>query len=420
MRVFILFINFCLYGIFLFFQQYTIAAENIIKTAPITNNGKKWRIGYRDGGNYYAFNGTLKGVVEGLIQLGWIEKDTIPNSIDDDSRSIWKWLGSNAKSKYLDFVDDAYWSDEWSDECIKKNNNSFVEYIKYNNLDLVIAMGTRAAEELNNCSHKINTLIMSSTNPIASELVKGLKLSGISNVHAAFEPALYKRQLIYFYKEVNFKKLGVVYFDSEHGKIFAGIKDIREVANEYNFKVIECLITDNKKKYSIEEGIRYKFIKKSGQINSKEWQEYVDEAVKECHLSLAQDVDSVYITPDLDISEKNINKVIDPLLKYRISTWTSAEMDWDMVQHGVLMSFNRRDYTDIGLFEAKVMAQIFNGSQPGEISQIFHYPKNESILLNLKTAKLIQFNPSWNVLAAARIYDEIKPSIEKEEKNNDQ
>lgn len=417
MRAFILFINFCLYGIFLFFQQYAIAAENIVKTAPITNNGKKWRIGYSETGNYYEFNGILKGVVEGLMQLGWIERDILPKNIDNDSNSIWQYIANNTKSNYLEFVSDAYWSDSLDDE-IKKNNAYFYEKIK--DIDLVITMGERAAKEVSQVSHKIKIMAMSSTDPVALGIVKGVKFSKISNIHAHVEPEIHKKQVSFFYQELKFKKLGVVYFDDEHGMLFSGIKDIREISNKYNFELIECLIK-NSGKVNHSNG---KFIKKittKSPVNSPEWQEAIDKIVEECHENLAPEVDAVYITAYLDVKEKNIEKIIRPLLKYKRPTWASLGMDWDMVQHGVLMSFNRRDYTDIGLFEAKVMAQIFNGSQPGEISQIFHYPKNESILLNLKTAKLIQFNPSWNVLAAAaRIYDEIEPSIEKEEQDNGQ
>ncbi|MCI5159079.1 MAG: hypothetical protein D3906_11730, partial [Candidatus Electrothrix sp. AUS1_2] len=61
------------------------------------------------------------------------------------------------------------------------------------------------------------------------------------------------------------------------------------------------------------------------------------------------------------------------------------------------------------VFQAKVTAQIFHGTPPGEIPQIFQNPGDESISLNLKVAQLIKFNPAWEILAAAEpVYKEIK------------
>ncbi|MCP4365973.1 MAG: hypothetical protein GY800_11850, partial [Planctomycetes bacterium] len=87
---------------------------------------------------------------------------------------------------------------------------------------------------------------------------------------------------------------------------------------------------------------------------------------------------------------------------------------------GALMSFNRPHYLDLGLFQAKVMAQIFRGTPPGEISQIFEDPKSETISLNLETARRIEFNPGWDVIAAAeKIYKEIKqPEIPTNSQNS--
>ncbi len=54
------------------------------------------------------------------------------------------------------------------------------------------------------------------------------------------------------------------------------------------------------------------------------------------------------------------------------------------------------------------MAQILNGTAPGDIRQIYHDPR-ETIAFNLKTAQIIEFNPGLDILAAAdRIYEEIK------------
>ena len=46
-------------------------------STPILNNGNKWRIGYYEGGPYSDDTDTMRTLVKGLIELGWI-KDRNP------------------------------------------------------------------------------------------------------------------------------------------------------------------------------------------------------------------------------------------------------------------------------------------------------------------------------------------------------
>ena len=92
-----------------------------------------------------------------------------------------------------------------------------------------------------------------------------------------------------------------------------------------------------------------------------------------------------------------------------------------MVKYGVLMSLDGADPADIGMFEAKVMAQILRGKKPGEIKQLFDNPKNESITLNLETAEKVQLDLSWEALATAdRVYQKICEKIEDDACNEEE
>ena len=77
---------------------------------------------------------------------------------------------------------------------------------------------------------------------------------------------------------------------------------------------------------------------------------------------------------------------------------------------GLLMSFSRTSFKKVGLFQAAIMANVFNGAKPGDLDQVFEEPLN--ISLNLNTAEIIGYIPSAAVIAAAdeiyynnRIYD---------------
>lgn len=47
--------------------------------SPTTNDGRKWRIGYYEGGQYPDYEVILKATVRGLIALGWMEPLDIPD-----------------------------------------------------------------------------------------------------------------------------------------------------------------------------------------------------------------------------------------------------------------------------------------------------------------------------------------------------
>ena len=55
----------------------------------------------------------------------------------------------------------------------------------------------------------------------------------------------------------------------------------------------------------------------------------------------------------------------------------------------------------MGLFQAAIMANVFNGAQPGDLAQVFEEPLN--ISLNMGTAERIGYIPSATVIAAADI-----------------
>lgn len=62
-------------------QSDLVADEKISLTL---NKGNKWRIGYYEGGPWQDYRESLKAVAEGLMERGWIEKQTLPQvSISD-------------------------------------------------------------------------------------------------------------------------------------------------------------------------------------------------------------------------------------------------------------------------------------------------------------------------------------------------
>jgi ABC-type uncharacterized transport system substrate-binding protein len=97
-------------------------------------------------------------------------------------------------------------------------------------------------------------------------------------------------------------------------------------------------------------------------------------------------------------------RILEPLLEKKIPTFSQAFSD--EVRHGVLLSISLADFSYIGDFYALTIAKIFNGAKPRNLNQIFLNPPK--IAINLKTAQLIGYDPSVDIVGAAdEIFTEI-------------
>lgn len=369
------------------FPYYGSAKENF---SPVLNAGKKWRIGYIQGGDYYEFSGQLKGTVESLGKIGWINPVNIPK--EATGKQLWSWISKNIESNYIEFVYDAFWDNEWINSKREENKKNIYETaVKESYVDLMIVMGTAAGNDISdlykNKGYQINTMVMCANDPVKSEIVKGYTWSGVDHIHAAIEKDKFLNEIDLFHRIVKFKTLGIVYQDTPEKKIYAALDDIKNAARKYNIIIVERKMSEN--------------------YNKKQ---YEDEMIK-FYENLAEQVDAVYVNLYMDETKSEVaflKQLINPMIRHKVATWSQTPKTW-MVKYGVLMGLNGADPADIGMFEAKVMAQILNKSKkPGEISQLFVNPKNEAITLNLETAQKIQLDLSWEALATAdKIYEKI-------------
>jgi ABC-type uncharacterized transport system substrate-binding protein len=352
--------------------------------SPSLNQGHKWRIGYYEGGSYFNYPANLRAIVAGLAELGWIAPMNIPQMNDASaSKPVWDILVRNAKSPYIEFVEDGYWSAQWSEDTRKVMKKMVIDRLNNKkDIDFMIAMGTWAGQDLSNTRHTTPTMAVSVSDPVRSGISVTAKDSGIDHFHAKCNPNRYIRQLRLFHRLVQFKKLGVVYENTPVGRTYAAMDDIYSVAKERNFEVITC---------------ESPFSDIASQISTAK--------TIQCHKTLAQKVDALFVTVHRGIDAKCMNKLVAPLLAEKIPTWSQrgpAE-----VKKGILFSISRGGFKAVGKYHAEVMAQVFNGQKPRHINQIFEDPK--LIAVNIKTAELIDFKIPSGIL---RIADEIYDTIE--------
>jgi len=372
-------------SLFLIWTGASFAGEELFKLEPTKNNGEKWRIGYYEGGAYINYQKQLTETVRGLMQLGWLETADLPKQSGESTDTMWKWLSTEAKSDYIEFVANAHYSALWEKDTRSKVEDEIV--FRLNNdkdIDLMIGMGTWAGKGLANYRHRTNTLVFSTSNPISSGIIKSVEDSGFDHVHVRVDPKRNERQLKVFHEMVGFQKLGVVYEDSLAGRSYAAIDTVEALAKTHNFKIVRCHTkSDTSDKKQAEKGV----------IN--------------CFNELVKKADAIYVTQQGGVNSRSVPSLVKIANEHKIPTFSQSGAG--EVSYGVLASLSRAGYKYVGRFHAETIAKVFNGAQPNQLDQLYEEPPK--IALNLKTAEIIGFDPPIVLLGATdELFDEIQTS----------
>lgn len=348
------------------------------------HQGKRWRVGYYEGGQYADYEIILKATVRGLIKLGWMEPMQMNPHSSGQASAFWRYLVENAKSKYIEFVDDAFYTAGNFDPAVRPQVRSkLVSRLREKrDLDLMIAMGTWAGQDLANNKHRVPTVVESTSDPIGSGIIPSATDSGLDHLHAKVELGRYQRQVELFHDIFRFRKLGLVYEDSREGRTFAGVDAVEEVARARGFEIVRCNTPFNG-------------------VSRKE----AEDGVVQCYERVAEQSDAVYITVHQGVTLTNMPNILNPLIAKRIPTFSM--LGSNEVKRGVLLSVAQANFTYVGQFHAETIARIFNGAKPRDLEQRWVAPAK--VAVNLKTAELIGFKPPADIMLAA---DEIYATIE--------
>jgi ABC-type uncharacterized transport system substrate-binding protein len=347
---------------------------------PVMNNGKPWRIAYYEGGSYTDYADAMKSVIKGLMTLGWIEKDQLPDLKDNLAKPYWEWLVHSAKSPYLMFHDEDAYSADWSEGKRNRIKKELIGKLQQGHIDLVVAMGTWAGQDLANRLHHVPTTVVSTSNPVQAKIIQSAEDSGLDHVTARVDPKRYLRQIRMFHRLVKFRKLGVAFEDTPEGRIYSPIVDLEKVAAERGFDLVLCPFNDT-------------------QVDR-------DKAFKECMEcmdSLSKRADAVYVTSLLAMEER-VDQVADFFRKKKIPTFALNGSKY--VKEGFLLSVSTDEgYRAQGLYDARKIARILNGTHPRDLQQVFPDPLD--IAINMKTARDIGFAVPGSIIRIAHeIYEQ--------------
>ena len=363
--------------IFLSIFSFNHAAE--AGKGPKLNEGKKWRIGYYEGGPNSEYTDTMRTFVKGLVESGWISDLTPPDIIQDTPKPYWEWL-SQCNSPFLLFKKEDSYSANWERKLRIEIREKLLVKLKNGQLDLVIAMGTWAGQDLVNNEHSVPTMVLSTSNPIEAGIVKSADNSGFDHVTARLDSNRYLRQLRMFHRIVGFQKLGIAFENSSDGKIYSAINDVQQVAKERGFKIVSCNV-----------------------IDATSDADLADRSCLDCYRRLVQKVDAVYVTP-LNCVDRPPKEIAEIFKTAGIPSFSMVGSKF--VRMGIMLSISSDSgYTELGRYNAWKFGEILNGTRPVMLKQVFEDPLD--IAVNLKTAKSIGFDmPDSIIRIATEIYDQ--------------
>jgi ABC-type uncharacterized transport system substrate-binding protein len=345
-------------------------------SSPQAQPEKRWRIAYYQGGEYSSYYNYLSATTKGLRQLGWIEPISLPDFPEKDTRKLWQWLSFNVKSQYLEFVADGFYSADWDNMARGKVRNNLIARLNHNkDIDMVFAMGTWAGQDLANNLHSVPTVVISSSDPLRSGIIKSLDDSGYDHLFSSYDPELQSQQIQLFHKLIGFKKLGVLYENTLSGRSYAGMELIEQASTDLEFEIVPCYTQSD--------------------IAD---QQLAEQSVLECFDKLAQTVDAIFVSSQGGINATTIPKLVDIANRYGVLTFAqNGELE---VRYGFLLSLiPRSGFGPEGIFVAENVGRIINGAKPRNLKQLFEGAF--SMVMNMKTAEIIGLYMNADLLATS-------------------
>ncbi len=356
-----------------------VQAGDLNTDAPCTRaDGAKWRIGYCESETFVTYTRTLVALVKGLEEAGWINDligfDRIANS--GNSKVIWEWLSSREVSPYIQFVDGAFYNLRESDT----DREGILERLrKQADIDLMLVMGAQAGFFVSDSLQDTNIFVFAASNAVRTGIIDSVDDSGKDNVWAHMDEQRFARQIRAFYDIVNFKKLGMVYENSDKAGIYSAVSEVESLAQEKGFEIVRYHVREPR--------------------SSGEYPGYYRQ-VQVAYNQLAAEVDAVYVTIASLESEK-LPELFQPFYKQKIPVF--SQLGNIEVENGALLTVSVMDEVNIGRFGADNISKCLRGAKPRELTQSFQSAPR--ITLNAAVAQQIGFKlPYKLVMALDEVY----------------
>lgn len=356
------------------FSPYSETAKPVPQTCS-----KTWRLAVVQMGSYYDFRIIMNAMLKKLYRDGYFIMD--PEMADGeylfDNPEVWKKLSDNSRGGCIELIPDGFYTADWDDQDLWEQETERLRrrILDDRDVDILLGMGVAAGMKFADSELGIPVMIADPSSPETAGIIGPGEYSDKPNVHVQKYPKRTSMAIRSYLSIFNFKKLGIMVDRDVTIRRMQSFDVIRKVADEEGFQVIPCF---------------GEFQDRTDMKNVREFERCRAEL-------LSQKIDAVYM-PIFDGTEtENYFSSIKPFIDEDIIVIGDGNTgSTERVERGVLVSLVEVEIDESGRFEAGVLEQIINGTPPEKISQ--YYRTNLSFALNLKTALLVNWKPSFEFL----------------------
>ena len=312
------------------------------------------RIGYLEAGPFWLFDNTWNAFRDGMGKY-------------DDLR--------------CEYPADARLSPGWQPEQMRRLPELAKQLLQRKDLDLVVGMGTAAVKALLAVNDGRTPILgMGMADPIAAGVVKSAEDSGVDNFTCRVEVDRWSSMFRVFYDVVRFHKMGIMFQNSQEGRVYAALGDAQAIASELGFELV------------LYDGL-------SSAESTEECRNGLDALHK-------KGMDAFFIGPlnCFDIGDAGMAQLLQKLNQWKVPTFARDGSEY--VKAGALMGFSTWNFGPSGIALAGQAHAILTGTKPRALPMLDQ--SEPSIALNLATAKAIGFDFPFDVLVTA---DELHETI---------
>lgn len=334
---------------------------------------KTMRLAIVQKGPYDEFKTMVRAILVKLYEDGYTNLPAgISLDFEHDDPQVWKSIARASAGSCLELLEDGYYSADWGDEKWEQVSGQLRDrIIKTGDIDILLGMGVATGVKFADPSLGIPVMIADAASPESAGVVGPGKFSTKKNIHVQKYPKRITMAITNYHGIFGFKNLGIIVDKSQ------------DIQNAQSFKVVQ--------KAAKELGINLHYC--IGDIQDKEDPHSQEEFIR-CRDELIDRIDALFLPVFNGTSQKNFFSYISPLVERDIIVISESRIE--EVKKGALISLVEESFEESGRFEAEVMENIIDGVKPETINQLYH--TNLSFALNLKTAKLVNWKPSFELL----------------------
>ena len=357
--------------------------------------GKKWRVAVNQSGNFNDFSKVFKGMTIALMEDNLIKTYPPIYNADFDYSAPGEFdkLAQATKGGCIEFVEGSFHNYNWDRKGVYEDKLTYKQQIANGQINMIWTFGTITGLYYADSTLGIPVLVIDATSPEGAGIIGPGDYSDKPNIHVQKDRTRYMAEVVLFHNLLKFKRMGILIDNTEDNQSGQDIFEIRSLAKNMGFELVPCY----------------------GDIMGRNLKQ-ADADFKRCLKELSQEkLDALFLTLVYRPKEP-LFPLIKPFIDRGIPIY-SQYGDED-VRAGALLSLSESDMIHASLFEANVVKQIvIDGKKPEEISQIFHAPL--SISFNMHTARLIEWQPSFEALIAIdNVYSTIENANTCEGYNN--